>query len=165
MRSFRLLAPALAATAILLAACGNQASPAASDTQAEAVTVTDAWVKATTDGMTGAFGVLTNDGTTDATVVKATSDVAPRVEIHEVVMADGEMVMQPKEGGIVVPAGGSATLEPGGDHIMLMELGQPLEPGDELILTLEMADGSTLDVTAVAKPFTGGNETYSPSGS
>jgi copper(I)-binding protein len=85
------------------------------------------------------------------------------VEIHEVVMGDGgDMVMQPKASGLVVAAGSSATLEPGGDHIMLMGVHDPLQPGDDVSLTLEFSDGSTLDVTATAKEFSGGNEEYTP---
>ena len=85
------------------------------------------------------------------------------VELHEVVMKDGEMVMQPKEGGIPIPAGGSATLEPGGDHIMLMDVTEPIEPGDVVELDLELSDGSTLTMTAIAKEFSGADEDYSPS--
>ena len=165
-RFSRLAAVAVVAvtTTTLLGGCGT-ADETAGETapQADAVTVSDAWVKAADEGMTGAFGVLTNDGADDATVVSAASAASPMVEIHETVMVDGGMKMQPKEGGVVVPAGGSATLQPGGDHIMLMDLAEPIAPGDEVVITLTFADGSTLDVTATAKTFTGGNEEYLPS--
>ncbi len=47
---------------------------------------------------------------------------------------------------------------------MLMDLAEPVPPGDEITLTLHLADGTTVDVTAVAKPFAGGDETYHPDG-
>jgi hypothetical protein len=78
-------------------------------------------------------------------------------------MVDGQMVMQPKKGGITVKAGGSAVLEPGGDHIMLMDLPGPVKVGDDVMLTLTFDDGTTLEVTAPAKEFDGGNESYNPS--
>ena len=83
------------------------------------------------------------------------------VELHETVANDsGEMVMQPKEGGFVIPAGGTLTLEPGANHIMLMGLAKPIVAGDEVSFTLTFADGSTYTFTAPAKDFTGANENY-----
>jgi copper(I)-binding protein len=127
-----------------------------------AVVVSDAWVKAVDSDMTAAFGTLTNNTDEDVTLVAATTDASAMVELHEVVMKDGEMVMQPKEGGIPIPAGGSATLEPGGDHIMLMDVTRPIEPGDVVELDLELSDGSTITMTATAKEFSGADEDYQP---
>jgi periplasmic copper chaperone A len=164
VRSLAITAAAVLVGGLGLTACGEgtqTAAPAAD--QAASVTMSDAWVKAVDGGMTAAFGVLSNTGEADATLVAASTPAAAKVEIHEVVMGeDGDMVMQPKEGGVVVAAGGSATLEPGGDHIMLMDVTGPIMPGDEVTLTLEFSDGSTLDVTATAKEFSGGNEEYMP---
>lgn len=153
-----------AVTLLVLAGCGEDDGTSAPGTaQADAVTVSDAWVKAVDEGMTAAFGVLSNGGDAEVTLVSATTPAAAMVEIHEVVMgAGGDMVMQPKEGGVMVAPGSSATLEPGGDHLMLMDVDAAIEPGDEVTLTLEFADGSTLQVTATAKEFTGGNEEYVP---
>lgn len=72
------------------------------------------------------------------------------------------MVMQPKQGGIVVKAHSSTTLQPGGEHLMLMDLKRPVHAGDELTITLTFADGKAPTFTAMAKPFTGAQETYAP---
>jgi hypothetical protein len=61
-------------------------------------------------------------------------------------MEDGVARMRPIEGGVVVPAGGSATLAPGGMHIMLMSLNEPLEVGKVFPLTLEFDDGGSIEV-------------------
>lgn len=126
------------------------------------LTVADPWVKAQDKDMTGAFGVISNATDAAITVVAATSPQAGKMEIHEVVDKDGTMVMQPKAGGLVVPAGGSATLKPGSDHLMLMELPAPIEPGDEVEITIACDNGGTLTWSSVAKPFEGGDETYMP---
>ena len=84
------------------------------------------------------------------------------MEIHEVVDKDGAMVMQPKEGGLVVPAGGSAELKPGSDHLMLMKLPAPIEAGDEVEITVVCDTGGSVTWTSVAKPFEGGAESYVP---
>jgi copper(I)-binding protein len=76
------------------------------------------------------------------------------------IMNDDEMVMQPKEGGIPIPPNDHAHLEPGGYHIMLMDVSEPIQPGDMVPFTLTFDDGSTLQMDAVAKEFTGADEDY-----
>ncbi len=111
------------------------------------------------------FGVLTNSSDEDITLVSAASPAAPMMELHEMAMTDSGMVMREKDGGFVVPAGESLTLEPGGLHLMFMGLTAPIKAGDEVPITLTFDDGSTLEVAPVAKPFTGANEEYQPDGS
>ncbi|MFF2620998.1 copper chaperone PCu(A)C [Oerskovia jenensis] len=144
----------------------DAATPSASSdsapagTAADHLTATDPWIKAAESGMTAAFAVLHNDGDQDVTVVGATSDLS-RVEIHEMATdASGAVVMREKEGGLTIPAGGEHALEPGGDHLMLMELSAPVQAGAEHDVTLELSDGSTLVVTAPARTFAGAKESY-----
>lgn len=148
-----------------LAACASDADSAADASPDAALcplTATDTWVKATDTEMTGAFGMLENTGASEVTVTAASSPSAGMMEIHEVVDKDGAMVMQPKVGGLVVPAGGTATLKPGSDHLMLMKLPAPIEAGDEVEITVTCDDGGSVTWTSVAKPFEGGEETYVP---
>ena len=153
----------------LLAGCSSSETDvaAASPTAAAgcAITTSDTWVRAADAEMTAAFGTLTNTGTAEVTVVSATSPAAGMMEIHEVVDKDGAMVMQPKAGGLVIPAGGTATLAPGKDHLMLMELPAPIEAGQTVDITMTCADGATAAYSGVAKPFEGGAEPYEPEGS
>ncbi|WP_435587750.1 copper chaperone PCu(A)C [Micromonospora aurantiaca (nom. illeg.)] len=168
---------ALIGAAVLAAsvtACGSSDTPspatspsapasasAPANAAAGVLTIRDPWVKAADKGMTAAFATLANDGDTDVTITKAATEVSP-MELHEMTMKDGKMVMQAKEGGIVIKARSSTTLEPGGDHLMLMNLAEPVKAGDELTFTLTFADGRTQTFTAVAKPFTGAQESYAP---
>jgi copper(I)-binding protein len=83
------------------------------------------------------------------------------MQLHEVVDdGSGSMVMQEKDGGVVVPAGGSLTLEPGSYHFMLMDLTAPLVAGEEATFTVTFEDGSTMEFVAPVKDFTGANENY-----
>lgn len=177
---------AVCAAAVLLAGCGSgntagsTTSPATTGNTVTTggtvtgtapatggeVTIADTWVRAT-DGtedpsMTAAFGVLTNHTGEQLTVVSATNSVSDHTELHEMVTENGAMVMRPVAGGITIPANGSTTLEPGGLHVMLVDLTGPIQPGDEVDVTLNLDDGSTLPFTAVAKEFAGANESYSP---
>lgn len=169
MKKFRRSVVLLASAALLaapVAAC-SKTETKTSDQPTESaatVTVSDQWVKAAEAGITGAFGNLKNSGATEATVVSATSPSAGRVELHEVVGQPGSTVMQPKQGGFVIPAGGTHVLAPGGDHLMLMDLKAPLKAGSEVEVTLTLADGATIPFTAQVRDFAGAGENYQPSG-
>jgi len=165
-RSNVLTAAVALMAATLLAACGSTSSSTTSASSAPAassVTASDPWVKSAKDGMTAAFVTLSNPTDSEQVLVSATTPVSPMVQLHEMVMQDGQMVMQERKSGIVVPAKGSAVLEPGGNHIMLMGLTSAVKAGDQVPLTLTCASGLTLEITAVAKDFTGAEESYNPS--
>lgn len=155
----------LVAAALGLAGCASTDTGTTAATEADSVTITDAWVKAADSGMSAAFGELENTGDSDAVIVSITSDASSMMELHEVVDdGSGSMVMQQRDGGFVVPAGGSLTLEPGGFHFMLMDLTAPLVAGDEATFTVTFEDGSTMDFTAPVKDFTGADENYNGGG-
>ncbi|WP_220499345.1 copper chaperone PCu(A)C [Microbispora sp. H10949] len=155
------------------AACGSEepssasaASPsavAASPSSAPAaLSITDPWVKTAKKGMTAAFGTLVNNSDSDVTVIAGSTPAAPMVELHEVVESKGKMVMRPKKGGFVVPAHGSHVLQPGGDHIMVMDVPSEIKPGSEVPFTLELKGGGTYTFTALGKDFAGAKENYQP---
>ncbi|GGK29121.1 hypothetical protein GCM10010124_22340 [Pilimelia terevasa] len=158
---------ALLAAALLaapLSGCGSADPPSAaapSTAAAQSLRIQDPWVKAADKGMTAAFGTLVNDSDADVTVVGATTDLAP-MELHEMAMKDGKMVMRAKQGGLVVKARSTHKLEPGGDHLMLMGLKRPVAAGEQVSFTLTFAGGGTMAFTAVAKPYTGAGEDYAP---
>ncbi|TFC41825.1 copper chaperone PCu(A)C [Cryobacterium sp. TMT2-10] len=159
------LVVAAAALLLTLSGCAGTAetpAPAADTTpEGSSLTMTDAWVKAADSGMSGAFGLLENSGAEDVTVTSAGSPAAPMLELHETVANDaGDMIMQKKEDGFVIPAGGSIELAPGGNHIMFMGLAAPLAAGDDVTVTLNLSDGSSFVFTAPVKDYTGANETY-----
>ena len=152
----------LAVAAFALTGCATSTqAPEETGTAADGVTISDAWVKSAESGMSAAFGTLHNDSDEDITVVSATTDASPMIELHETVENDsGEMVMRQKDGGFVIPAGASFDLEPGGNHIMLMDLANPLAAGDDVTFTLTLSDDSTYEFTAPVKDYSGANENY-----
>ena len=142
-----------------LTACASSASDDGG------ITITDPWVKAVDEGMTAAFGEITNDTDEALVLVSASTAASPMIELHETVADDaGTAMMQEKDGGFTIEPGDTLTLEPGGIHIMLMGVEDPIAAGDEVDFTLTFEDGSTVDFTATAKEFSGANEEYAGDG-
>jgi copper(I)-binding protein len=170
-RTLAAVALAGALTTAALTGCGTTEDTASgrapapgpsASTAAGTLVVKDPWVKATEAGtMTAAFGILVNDTGTDITVLAAESPASP-MELHEMAMRDGAMLMRPKQGGFVVKAGSTHELGPGGDHLMLMKPHAAIEAGDQVSFTLRLGDGRTVPFTAIAKPFAGAGESYDP---
>ncbi|WP_216692914.1 copper chaperone PCu(A)C [Dietzia psychralcaliphila] len=168
------LAAATALTlALTTAACSSDDSPEATGStdqtsSAEAtgvVILEDGWAKATDTDMSGVFGTIRNPGSDDVHLTGVSGEIGGRTELHETVPGGSGMMMQEKEGGFLVPAGGELVLEPGGNHIMLMDLDRPITTGQQITLTLEFSGGAQgggtdQDVTVSARDFRGGEEEY-----
>lgn len=121
-------------TLLALAFC---ALPAFAFAQQGGVTIADAWVRATVPGQsaTGAYLDITSKDA--AALVGANSVVAGVTEVHEMSLDGGVMRMRavPR---LELPAGKTVSLKPGGYHVMLMDLKQPLKAGDKVALTLKI---------------------------
>ena len=153
----------IALTAAFLAVgCTSPAEEHTDHAMASEVTFQEQWASAGDGEMAAVFGTLVNNGHHEARVVSGSSPAAGHVEVHEVVGDAGAKTMRPKEGGIVLPAGGRHELTPGGDHLMLMDLTAPLSVGSDIALTVRFEDGSTLPVTVQVRDFAGANEQYQP---
>lgn len=96
---------------------------------------------------TGAFMVLRNSGGQPVKLVKADNPASRVTELHTHVNDNGVMKMRPVP-AIELPAKGEAVLQPGGLHVMLIELKAPLKEGDSVPLTLSFDDGSSKQVEA-----------------
>ena len=121
------------------------------------VAVTDPWVRATVPQQkaTGAFMQLKSSA--DTALVSAASPVAAVVEIHEMKMDAGVMKMSAIK-SLAVPAGKTTELKPGGYHVMLMELRQPLKEGETVPVTLTFEDKAgkkqSVEVKAAVRALT-----------
>lgn len=118
-------------------------SALASDYKVGELTLTQPWTRATPPKAKagGGFVEIINNGTDADRLVGASSDVAAKVEIHEMAVTDGVMKMRKMEYGVEIPAGETVALQPGGFHIMFMGLKQPFEEGSSIpvVLTFEKA--------------------------
>lgn len=134
----------------LAAACGDDddengdGHTATGDIAARAgdIEIIDPYARQTVNDVAAVYLTLQSVGLED-TLVAAEANVGSAWQIHEVVTQGGTSSMQQVEGGLVVPAGDHVHLEPGGYHLMLMGLTEPLEPGDAIRLDLTFASGAT----------------------
>jgi copper(I)-binding protein len=125
---------------------------------ADGIDVLDAYAISTGPGapVAAAYMVIRNDGTTDDRLIGVESDAAARVALHTHIVDDnGTMQMRPVDQGLPLPAGGTATLERGGDHIMLMGLRRPLNPGATLRLTLIFEQAGPITIEAPVQDAAG----------
>ncbi|QMV85437.1 copper chaperone PCu(A)C [Corynebacterium hindlerae] len=130
---------------------------------ANEVTFEDTFVKAkpADKSMTGIFGTLKNGTSKDVKIESFTTNLnAGKYEIHEVVNG----VMQLKSGGITIPAGGEYVLKPGGDHLMIMDINDPIEAGTTVKVTLNFSNGESVDVNSEVRTIASGQENYGANG-
>ncbi len=155
MRFSRLrLCATLAATGLLLASPSHAATPAgANAAQADGPTVPNAWARASAGGATTGAAYLTVIGGAQADqLVAASTPVAATAEVHQTLTENGVMKMRPVA-DLPVPAGQPVTLAPGGTHIMLMGLKQPLVAGQSFPLTLKFAHAGQVTVDVKVQPL------------
>jgi len=141
-----------AALVLCLALCAGLAQAASG------LRMDQPWARASLSGVKNAivFGTLVNDGSADLSIVGGSTPVAARVEFHIHAM-DGEVMTMRQLDTIDLKPGERTTLQPGGLHIMLIDLKQTLRQGESFPLTLMTRDGTTLkiDVTVTSPTATG----------
>ncbi len=95
------------------------------------------------DDVAALYLTIRNGGEEEDTLVAVRTGSAGRAEIHDQV-PDGEMVHMRSREYVVVPANGAVVFAPGGLHVMLMELVQPVAAGDTLVVDFHFASGDTI---------------------
>lgn len=108
--------------------------------------------------MTAIFGTLVNHTDKDIAITGFSTSLNAKVnQIHETV--DGKM--QEMSSPLVVKAGESHELAPGGDHFMLMEMGNHIAPGESLDLKVKLEGGEELDLGETqTRSMPSGDEDY-----
>lgn len=139
--------------AAVLAACIPLGAWAAG--AADNVTVVDPYVRMVPPGAmaTAAFMVLKNSGDKDVKLVKAENSASKITELHTHLNEDGVMKMR-QVAAIDIKAKGEAALQPGGLHVMMIDLKGPMKEGDKVAITLGFDDGSSKKIEApIRKPM------------
>lgn len=133
----------------------SRAGPAATRAPANNQTLVaqDAWVRATPGvDMAVAYLTLRNASASAVTVTGVESPIAGHAMIHETKVEGGQSKMRPHEQLVIAP-GATIKLEPGGLHVMLHDLKQPLTVGQKVPLVIQLAGGGTIQASALVRPL------------
>ena len=93
-----------------------------------------------------AYITIRNEGKTTDILTGIETTVSAKSEVHKMEMKNGVASMGPA-GPVEIPANGSVKLAPGGLHIMLMKLQQPLRKDDRFSMTLIFKDAGRVDIS------------------
>jgi periplasmic copper chaperone A len=106
-----------------------------------------AWARASigTSRPGAAYFTVRNLGDEADRLTGLSSPVSAMPMLHETTLSEGVSRMAHVEAA-EIPAGGELTLEPGGMHVMLMELTTPLKEGATFPLTLTFEAGGEITV-------------------
>ena len=135
---------ALLFAALLLASCKPASGP-------PAISIDGAWARATVPGQTGSAAYFTIRNAGGADKLMSVTSLAADASLHSTTTEDGVMRMRPLE-GLDVRAKGDVELKPGGTHVMLMGLKQPLQAGTTLELDLKFEKSGLRKVRAIVRP-------------
>jgi len=135
----------LAITFSFLVSLTECAKPAAS---VGSIQILDPWGRPAAQSENSAvYMVIQNNGKENDSLVKAESQAAEMVEIHQTAVTNNVMTMSPMN-GIAVPSKGKTELKPDSYHIMLMNLLKKLSPGDRISLDLTFEKAGRVTVQA-----------------
>ena len=113
----------------------------------DAVSVSDAYTRATVPGqkVAGGFLKIQNKGNTPDQLISASSPSAGEVQLHEMAMEGNVMKMRQVK-DIAVPANGSVELKPGGYHLMFLDLKGPFVAGETVPVKLKFSKSGEVEV-------------------
>ena len=125
------------------------------------ISISDPWTRESmmVDLAGAAYMIIHNSTDDEDTLVSASSPAAEVVEIHESSMGeDGAMAMN-HVGSIALAPHADTELKPGGYHIMLIGLADPLVEGGTIELSLEFASAEpqTIEVPVTGPMGMGGD--------
>jgi copper(I)-binding protein len=124
--------------------------------EGESIHVADAKARPTAPGGTGVvYMIVMNHGTADDDLTGLSTPVADKAEIHRTVSAEG-MTRMDAVANLPLKANEALTFGPGGLHVMLTGLKQPLKLGDSFPLTLTFAKAGAIAVTVSVKQIKAG---------
>lgn len=133
----------VAVLTMVFAACGD-------DDTGDGIEIGDPWARASAmvQNAGAAYMTISAGEEGDTLIgVSVDSSVAGMAELHQSAMGDDGMMTMEMVPSIPVPANGSVSLEPGGYHVMLMNLAAPLQTGEEFEITLQFENAGEITVT------------------
>ncbi len=126
----------------------HDATPDATPASTPAAGANDRQMMDGDSGVGGLYLTITNAGPEPDALLGGTTAVCQTVEPHAMRMDGDVMVMTYLPEGLPVPAAGSVTLAPDGDHVMLIGLVQDLRPDTTFTIALTFMRAGEMALTA-----------------
>ena len=139
--------------AALAVLCLVAATAGADESRVGTLRIRDAWARPTPPGISvGAVYLrISNQGAEADRLVGVSSPAAAHGEIHETRSQAGTMQMR-QVSALVCPPGATVNILPGGVHIMLVGLKQPLVAGADLAVTLTFQAAGSVTLAVPVQP-------------
>lgn len=114
------------------------------------ITILNAVVKTTGNDVASLYFTVRNAGPAD-TLIDESTDASTNTELFDTVEKDGLSTM-PQVESIAIPANGEVEVSPGGYHVMINDITNPLQVGEHVQVTLTFANAGKVEFHA---PVTG----------
>jgi len=98
--------------------------------------------------VSAAYMQISNNSASDVRLISAATTVAALTQIHETTIENDIARMSELADGLVIPAGETVELRPGGIHVMMMNLQSSLIEGETVTVTLTFDTGDIVEVEA-----------------
>jgi uncharacterized protein YcnI len=133
----------------------SQRTASAKTFKVGSLVVESPWARATPAGasVAGAYLKITNTGGQPDRLIGGSMPGASEVEVHEMTMTDNVMKMRRLQAGLEIKPGQSVELKPGGYHLMVTGLKEPLKEGQTVKGTLVFESAGTIEVEYRVAPI------------
>lgn len=140
---------------LLTAGCQGEEGTADDSMQVmgEGIAIENAWARPGSEGrMSAGYFTIINYENDPDTLTGVSSGAAQLTEIHESYELEGGMMGMREVSELIIPAQSSVNFEPGGLHIMFIQLTEPLVAGEVLELTLAFSNSGEKTISAEIRP-------------
>jgi periplasmic copper chaperone A len=136
----------LSVMALTAAACSKPG------TTSEGLSVSEAWARpGIAGGNSAVYFMIDNPGSQDDTLLNASSDVAEASELHMTSISSDDTASMHHQMSVPIPAGEITVFEPGGLHVMLINLQRDLTDGETITLVLKFKNAGELQLEVPVK--------------
>jgi len=117
------------------------------------VVVEGAWVGEVppSSPVAAAYMTIKNNGTADDKLLSVTSSISGSTMVHQTLVDEEGVARMDMIDALVIPAGKSVVLKPGGTHIMLMDLKEPVTGKEKIELDLKFEYAGEMKIEAPVK--------------
>ncbi len=121
------------------------------------IVISDAWIRELTPGssVTAGYMIIENFGNNDDKLTGINPTFGDHGGIHTTEVDDNGIARMEMLEELIIPAGKKVVLEPGGAHIMLTDITQPVKKGDKLKLELLFEGAGKKDIYVKVKRLSG----------